>query len=338
MSTTLFNPASRNPADFLSAGVDVSPDSAFFTPAVEPIADLSHWNTEPDFASMKAGGVETVILKASEGMAKDPAYDTRVIKALGAGLFVMPYHFFRSQIDGLAQADFHLDVIAGLLSVQQGTISWCDVETADGASNATRIARIGDFLLTISASDIAAGIYTSPALWNTLMSPTPAWISSYWQWVAAWTPASAPILPTGWDWGRTILWQKGIYNQHSWTASIPGTSPQVDYNASFVTVAQLKIIANIPQSPVPPPQPPPASLFPLQGQCVQQSLNVRCKPTTGVGGTKVGVLLNGEIVTVYAEQEISQAEVWALVKKSDNLVGWAAKIHPTLSGNGIVYL
>lgn len=61
---------------------------------LDAIIDISHHNHGVDFAKVKAGGVEAVILKASQGVSGvDPTFAVNRRKALDAGLLVGAYHF-----------------------------------------------------------------------------------------------------------------------------------------------------------------------------------------------------------------------------------------------------
>lgn len=196
--------------------------------------DISKWQgAGGDFDALVAGGWEYVIIKATDGVTEDPMFQTYLTKAINAGMFIMVYCFFRSNLDGASQANKLLEVIQPLMQYQNKTVVWCDVETTDGVSNTVRIPRVKAFLDTIASAGHEAGIYTSPALWQSLMSPFPAWINQFWQWVAHWTPSSLPTLPTTWTFTKTVLWQIGIWNNYSWCPAVPGWSPDLDVDRVF---------------------------------------------------------------------------------------------------------
>lgn len=60
--------------------------------------DLSHWEGEPralcDFNKAKAAGIEWVSLNVTDGLAKDKAYKANWAGLAGAGIKIMPYHWF----------------------------------------------------------------------------------------------------------------------------------------------------------------------------------------------------------------------------------------------------
>lgn len=58
--------------------------------------DLSHHNPTPDWAKLKAGGTQAVIMKATEGTTYvDPTYAQRRKDAEAAGLKVFTYHYLK---------------------------------------------------------------------------------------------------------------------------------------------------------------------------------------------------------------------------------------------------
>ena len=204
--------------------------------------DVSMWQGNGgDFKVLVNSGWPVVVIKASEALSKDPKFDILVQKAIDAGALIMVYHFFRSNVDGEAQAKFCLDVInnSPLKDYQNKTVVWCDIETADGVSNSLRISRVKKFLDTIVAGGHEAGMYCSPYLWSNLMSPTPSWTNNYWLWVAHWTGSTTFALPNGWSLSRTIFWQYGIWNDYPWCPPVPGWNPDVDVDKALFSTREL---------------------------------------------------------------------------------------------------
>jgi len=78
---------------------------------INVVIDISHHNGNPDFAAVKAGGVEGVIHKGTQGISfVDPMYATNKQKAADAGLMWGAYCFGTSA-DGVMQADFFLNKV-----------------------------------------------------------------------------------------------------------------------------------------------------------------------------------------------------------------------------------
>lgn len=251
----------RNPADFITQddtliqGFFAEINAEVVVSTTIPGPDISSWNLGGNFEAMVDGGFPFVVIKAGEALVEDPMFQTHLQKAINAGALIMVYWFFRSNVSGTSQANKCLEVILPLKEYQNKTVVWCDVETADGTSNATRISRVKNFLDTIVAGGYEAGIYCSPSLWTTLMTPVPAWISQFWQWVAHWTSAPLPSLPTGWSFLKCILWQIGIWNDHGWCPAVPGWNPDLDSNKAFFSTREAMETALGITYVVPPPMP-----------------------------------------------------------------------------------
>lgn len=217
---------------------------ALVTQTVEFI-DISKWQVDGqiDWTALKAGGVLGVSIKASEGTTiVDPLFQTHFNKALEAGLFVKPYHFFRSNLAGGPQAEHFMTTITPLLD-QLGYVPplGVDVETTDNTGNSTRLSRLQacmSQLVSMSTLD-RPGMYTSPGFANSYLSPAPTWINNYWSWIAHWTSASAPTMPAGWDAAKRKLWQYGVWNDHSWCQPVPGGQPDIDRDRFFGTPEEL---------------------------------------------------------------------------------------------------
>lgn len=212
--------------------------------------DLSHYQDDAkiDFLVLKDNKIDFVILKVTEGTGYvDPTFEPKYKAALDAGLFVLPYHFFRGNYGGASQAVFSIDTmdsVGFLTEINYTPILLHDVETSDGVTISTRQNRLLATLQTTESNGLQGGVYSSPYYWNMLIGNV-SWISNYWQWVAHWTSASVPTLPLGWDWSRTIFWQNGIYPTHSWVEEVIGVSVSVDHDYFFGDLEKLKEILKV---------------------------------------------------------------------------------------------
>ena len=218
--------------------------------------DLSHWQKDEyiDFVELKANNIDFVILKVTEGIGfVDDTFHSKYQAALAAGLIVMPYHFFRGNYGGAAQAKHCLDTLQALGffdAIEYKTIIWADVESSDGVSVSTRQNRLHAFLQTVESNGWQGGVYSSPYYWNTLIGLV-SWINDYWQWDAHWTSAAQPTLPIGWTWVKCIVWQNGIHPTHSWVETVIGATGNVDHNYFFGSLEYLKEILQFPTTPPP---------------------------------------------------------------------------------------
>jgi GH25 family lysozyme M1 (1,4-beta-N-acetylmuramidase) len=208
--------------------------------------DLSHWNASVDFKALKAAGYEFAILKATEQTSYiDPTFVTRWQQCLDAGMIPGSYHFFRSNFDGVNQADFHLEVTRPMRELAGGH---CippanDVETADGATVAARRTRIThwhDRMREVLKSDTLC--YSSQYMWQTLTNNMPL---KCWAWAAHWTSAETYLWPYGWPVEMRRFVQFGVYPRHSWVPPVPGCTGEVDVNKWLGTLDELRAFVGL---------------------------------------------------------------------------------------------
>ena len=249
---TDFNPQLRRQSDFTPSLVRRTVSRlvplAEMLPVSYPLnfADCSRWNTVDIRAHWNAG-YRVIALKATEGVDwVDPTFERRWNEALECGFLVIAYHFFRSNLDGVRQAEWHLENTRELEEQGKGYVisNQVDVETSDGVSVSVRVPRV---LQCLNAVELEVkrvpGCYSSAYLWKTLIGDTP-WARLYRNWCASWTSAAYPTLPVGWTQDSTWYWQVGISGKHSWLpGSVPGCTGQIDYNRSFKTLEELKRVA-----------------------------------------------------------------------------------------------
>ena len=253
--------------------------------------DLSHWNDDNniDFVALKANGIDFVILKVTEATYfTDDTFKTKYERALAAGVIVMPYHFFRSNYGGTAQAKYCIDALKtlGFLdAISYVPIVWADVETSDGVGVSTRRNRLRIFLEEVEIQGFQGGVYSSLSYWNTLIG-TVTWISKYWQWAAHWTSANYPSLPINWTKEKSLFWQNGIHPAHSWVETVIGASGNVDHNYFFGTLADLKALLKF--------------TIPPTGDC-------NCEEEISV--------LHSEIARLETEVNFSKVEIYNLQQK-----------------------
>lgn len=211
------------------------------------LIDISAWNTVNNWSALYEA-VPGVIIKATEGVSGvDNKFTLHWQDAVNEDMIVMVYHFFRSNADGIQQAQHCWNTIQPLAADLGVTpFVWVDVETVDGVSNSTRISRLLAFLNTFNtlAGPGRVGIYTSPGFANTYLTPTPAWINNYPQWIAHWTAAGVPTMPTLWN--NRKLWQYGIWNDHAWCAPVPGCTADIDRDRFEGTLTELQELAGVP--------------------------------------------------------------------------------------------
>ena len=108
--------------------------------------DISNYQTNINFATMKANGVEIVYIKATEGLSwNNPQLLTQYNKARNAGLKIGFYHFIRMN-DPVAEAKHFLSKVNGLHVDCKYAI---DAENRDEAAGlSSRIRKFADYLIS----------------------------------------------------------------------------------------------------------------------------------------------------------------------------------------------
>ena len=214
------------------------------------VFDMYRGQGNVDFKAAKDGGYEMVIIKATEALGTDTMFSTNWQKALDAGLLVGVYHFFRSNVDGKAQAEHHLNVIQPLLAaVNYKIYSALDIESVDNTTVTVRQSRANNYWNTIKNHTLP-GCYSSAYYWQSLMGnmSLPTWVYG---WVAAWNASTYPALPKGWTDIQTKYWQYGVYDNHYWAEPVPGVTTDVDVDRWFGTLESLNTF--LAKETVPPP-------------------------------------------------------------------------------------
>lgn len=204
--------------------------------------DISHWNTSVDFVKLKASGYQFVIIKATEGLTYiDPSFSDYWYRAVSAGMIVGTYHFFRSNYDGAAQANFHMKTIDPLRQQTKGRIipPCNDVETDDGVDIGIRKSRIAAWNSTVrTAYGVRPLCYSSPYYWNLLTLDFPLDCTGF---TAHWTSAAQPLWPVGWPVDGRKFWQYGVYPRYSWALPAPaGVVGECDLIRFYGTLDDLQ--------------------------------------------------------------------------------------------------
>jgi hypothetical protein len=182
-----------------------------------------------DHKAALAGGTRFTIIRVSNGLSKDIAFDVAWKSALDDGMQnVMIYANIVGNVSGGDQADFALISARDFITSFPGKIVvWGDFEK-DGLTVpvATRQKIALDFLNSIHAH-YDTGIYSNVAYWGTLYGnlkpPAFAWL-----WGANWTSASMGVFPSSWDLSKLVVWQYAVWNTYSWSTPIAGNVPTID--------------------------------------------------------------------------------------------------------------
>jgi lysozyme len=175
--------------------------------------DVSGYQPKVDWTQVAGGGISFAFVKATEGTTLvDHSFASHWAGASAARVLRGAYHFFRSRLDGRAQAHLFL---AQLRSDPGELPPVLDVEVADGVAGSLVVAGVNAWLDVVTAELGRPIIYTMPGFWNTL-PVIPGIAERADLWVANWeakSPASVKGLPS---------WKFWQFTNHATITGIPG--------------------------------------------------------------------------------------------------------------------
>jgi len=211
-------------------------------PAGLPGIDVSHWQGTINWTAVKNAGIKFAYIKATESTNyKDPQFNRNYPAAHAAGIVRGAYHFARPNgdpvADGAAEANYFASN-GGAWSADNLTLPGAlDLEGSCTLSQSATRTWIRSFYNTYKARtgrDVV--IYTSRSWWNACTGGTSEFAALTPLWVASWTSASSPTMPTGF----------GVYTFWQWTdsGSVSGISGAVDRNVFNGSEARLRALAN----------------------------------------------------------------------------------------------
>lgn len=193
--------------------------------------DVSKYQGTIDFTKIKAAGMTYVFVKATEGITGvDPDYARNVTAARAAGLVVGSYHFYETDDDPSAQfGNFrqHADVKPGDLPPV------VDIEVLAKGSRPDLADDLKSFLAQLEQAYGAKPIlYSGVSFANEYLAS----FGAYPLWVAEYTSASAPKVPSGWS--TWAFWQ---YSQSGSVAGINGAVDMDRFNGTATQFDALRL-------------------------------------------------------------------------------------------------
>jgi lysozyme len=180
-----------------------------------------------NWTAVKAAGIDFAFAKATESTNyQDAMFSTNWAGMKSAGIVRGAYHFFHSDVDPVAQANYFLAEVG---AVSPGDLLVLDLETTNGQTEATIAAHAATFLKTVATSSgVTPFLYTSPAFLSdfTLLGAYPLWVANY--------GVSCPNVPA--PWSTYTFWQS------TGTGSLSAISGALDLDSFNGTLAQLQAL------------------------------------------------------------------------------------------------
>ncbi|RMD43170.1 hypothetical protein DV735_g1966, partial [Chaetothyriales sp. CBS 134920] len=175
--------------------------------------DISHYQSDVDFASAYSSGARFVIIKATEGTSyTDPKFSDHYVAATNAGFIRGGYHFAQpASSTGAAQANFFIAngggwsgdgiTLPGMLDLEYNPSG----DSCYGLSASDLVDWISDFIETYNSSEgVYPLIYTSTSWWTQCTGNSDAFGSKSPLVIARYS-SSVGDLPAGWSY--YTIWQ-----------------------------------------------------------------------------------------------------------------------------------
>ena len=173
--------------------------------------NITNWKTLGEYA-------DAIIIKASEGVTrKDPKFDEFRKKAKENGLLVGFYHFYRTNKDPIAQADWFCSIVKALVPGDLCVV--CDYETEDDAADGFDILEVEQFNLRVETKlRMTPWVYSGHIIKQAgAKFKVPERFARYFLWIAHYTKG-APVVPAPWSTSNIFL------HQFTEEAVVPGIS------------------------------------------------------------------------------------------------------------------
>ena len=239
--------------------------------------DVSRWQETMDWNKAKSAGAVFAIARATIGATGvDDQWEANKAGIVATGLLPGAYHYFKDNRDPVTQARHFAS------HVPDGFIAVADIE--DKYAGPDVAANVLTFLSELERLiGVRPVIYTGAWWWNPYIGNV-SWASDYPLWVANYTTASDPLLPSAWS--TWDIWQ--------YTSSGPG----YDYGAGSARIDLNRFRGDISawwqtyaRGAVSPPPPVPT---PSKYEVRPFVLNLRDAPGgTDIGDTYAGAVWEG---------------------------------------------
>ncbi|WP_441926243.1 glycoside hydrolase family 25 protein [Paenibacillus sp. 2TAF8] len=204
------------------------------TPGNTQGIDVSRYQGNIDWAKVKASGMTFVFIKATEGRTYiDPNFQKNVTGALGAGMMVGTYHFFRGTSVEIAKAEAAhyantLNQIGGAKTLQLPPVM--DYENNPENLSKAQMNTVAKVFLTElqRLTGVKPIIYTG----NSFAANFDTSLGSYDLWIARYSNTRVP--------NDQPAWKRWTFWQYTDSGKVNGISGNVDMNEFEGTAAQLR--------------------------------------------------------------------------------------------------
>lgn len=201
--------------------------------------DISHYNVldSGNWKRIRLENIPLVFVKATDGVYKDPAFESNFNNAGRTGAIVGAYHFFKPLVSAISQAKEFIDTVKTFF--KPGDLLMIDLEDRvyTGVTPEQYAANVRSFVsMVYGAFNIKPFIYTGPDYWKTALgnnkdfNDCPLWIAAY--------TNNIPAVFGGW--AAATMWQ------YTGTGFVLGKSP-IDRDYFYGTIQDLWKIANLSQ-------------------------------------------------------------------------------------------
>lgn len=201
---------------------------------------MSHYQGTINWAEVKSAGAGFAIAKATEGTTYvDSKLSTNKAGMRSAGIAVRGfYHFGHPDSSAVTQAKHFVNAVG---SFSAGEFAVLDIENAEGQSASVVASYCKDFANEVMSltglPKSRVWIYTGRYFWNDQVGRSSI-VGDHPLWVASYTSASSPSVPTGWS--RWTMWQ---YTDSESIAGCPSSG--VDASKFSGTQAQLEALIGL---------------------------------------------------------------------------------------------
>lgn len=273
--------------------------------------DVSKWQKQINWSKALDQGISFALIRASEGdKLIDSQFERNMRQTEALRIPRGIYHYYRPDHDWRGQASLFVYLVQ---SWQFELDAMVDIESSGSLTKTQLESQVSKFVQRVESETARKlMIYTSPGFFNRHM-PTTDWAWQRRLWVAHWTSAGQPTIPSEWgNRNRTwTFWQHSARNQFGGAYGVATKSIDLDrFNGSPQEFMRMYKLASLPGfQDLPPDQEPGDLKEPVFYRVVASNLHAFNAPL--LNSAIVGELGQGEVVQLL---DISGTdEVWVQI-------------------------